>query len=46
MAIDALKQTLFQFDEVKRIVILEDGKPAESLMGHVDITEPLTRDSQ
>jgi len=31
---------------VKQIVILEDGKPTESLMGHVDITEPLTRDSQ
>lgn len=44
MALDALKKTLFQFPEVKSIVILEDGKPAESLMGHVDIVEPLTRD--
>ncbi len=43
LAIDALRQTLFQFPEVKQIVILEDGKPTDSLMGHVDISEPLTR---
>lgn len=43
MALDALKQTLFQFPEVEKIVILVDGKKAESLMGHVDVTEPLTR---
>jgi spore germination protein GerM len=43
MAIDALKDTLFQFDEVQKIVILVDGKPTESLMGHVSIDEPLTR---
>lgn len=45
MALDALKQTLFQFDEVERIVITEDGKKVESLMGHMDISEPLTRDN-
>jgi len=44
MALDALKQTLFQFPEVERIVILADGKKTESLMGHVDVQEPLTRD--
>jgi hypothetical protein len=43
LAIDALRQTLFQFPEVQQIVILEDGKPVDSLMGHVDISEPLTR---
>jgi hypothetical protein len=43
LAIDALRETLFQFPEVKQIVILEDGKPIDSLMGHVDISEPLTR---
>jgi hypothetical protein len=43
LAIDALKQTLFQFPEVEKIVILEDGKAVDSLMGHVDISEPLTR---
>lgn len=43
MAVDALKNTLFQFSEVERIVILEDGKKTESLMGHLDVSEPLTR---
>ncbi|MFM1653854.1 GerMN domain-containing protein [Brevibacillus sp. B_LB10_24] len=43
-AIDALKQTLFQFSEVEKIRILVDGKPAESLMGHVSIDDPITRD--
>lgn len=43
MALDALKEALFQFPEVKSITILVDGKKAESLMGHVDISEPLTR---
>lgn len=45
MALDALKKTLFQFPEVERIVILEDGKKVESLMGHMEVSEPLTRDS-
>ncbi|MED4586345.1 GerMN domain-containing protein [Brevibacillus choshinensis] len=44
MALDALKQTLFQYPEIERIVILEDGKKVESLMGHVEVVEPLTRD--
>ncbi|MFY0544525.1 GerMN domain-containing protein [Brevibacillus sp. H7] len=43
LAIEALRQTLFQFPEVQKIVILEDGQPIDSLMGHVDISEPLTR---
>ncbi|AKF93048.1 GerMN domain-containing protein [Brevibacillus laterosporus] len=42
-AIDALKQTMFQFPEVMKIVVLVDGKKTESLMGHVSIDEPLTR---
>lgn len=44
MALDALKKTFFQFPEVERIVILEDGKKVESLMGHMEVLEPLTRD--
>ncbi|WP_232699909.1 GerMN domain-containing protein [Brevibacillus daliensis] len=44
-AIDALKQTMFQFSEVKEINILVDGKPTESLMGHVSFTNPITRES-
>lgn len=43
LALEALKRTMFQFPEVERIVILVDGKPADSLMGHADISEPLTR---
>jgi Sporulation and spore germination len=44
MALDALAQTLFQFPEVESIAILEDGKVVESLMGHVMISEPMTRE--
>lgn len=42
-AIDALKQTIFQFDEVKSLDLLVDGKQSESLMGHVDLEHPMTR---
>ncbi|KMZ43071.1 MULTISPECIES: GerMN domain-containing protein [Bacillales] len=45
MALDALKNTFFQFSEVKEIVFLEDGKKVETLMGHVDLSEPLKRDN-
>jgi Sporulation and spore germination len=44
MALEALAKTLFQFPEVESIAILEDGKAVESLMGHVEITEPMTRE--
>ncbi|WP_139491935.1 GerMN domain-containing protein [Brevibacillus dissolubilis] len=43
MAIEALKKTLFQFSEVQQIVIQVDGKPVDSLMGHVDTSKPFTR---
>lgn len=42
-ALDALKQTLYQFPEVKKIVMLEDGQPIESLMGHVILEEALKK---
>lgn len=42
-AIDALTNTLFQFDEVKSINILLDGQEAESLMGHVTLEHPIKR---
>lgn len=42
-AIDALKQTFFQFDEVKSLDLLVDGKSTESLMRHVDLEHPMTR---
>lgn len=42
-AIEALTKSFFQFPEIKEIMILVDGKPTDSLMGHVDISQPLTR---
>jgi len=42
-ALDALKKTMFQFPEVKEIAVLVDGKPAETLMGHEDISQPFKR---
>lgn len=44
-ALDALKNTMFQFDEVKFIELLVDGDKVESLMGHVDLDHPMKRDS-
>ncbi|MCS7462708.1 GerMN domain-containing protein [Paenibacillus doosanensis] len=46
MLLDAIKKTLFQFPEVESIDILVDGKAEESLMGHMDLPHPMTRDSQ
>lgn len=43
MAIEALRMTMFQFPEVQTIRITQDGKQVESLMGHVDVSEPISR---
>ncbi len=43
LALDALKQTIFQFDEVKSIELLVDGKQTETLMGHEELEHPMTR---
>ncbi|WMT42747.1 GerMN domain-containing protein [Paenibacillus sp. D2_2] len=43
LAIEALKKTMFQFDEVDSIEVTVDGKQLESLMGHVDLEHPITR---
>ncbi len=45
LAISALSQTFFQFDEVKNIDVLVDGEQVESLMGHVDLVHPITREN-
>ncbi|UQZ32348.1 hypothetical protein C2I18_01555 [Paenibacillus sp. PK3_47] len=45
MAISAIAQTFFQFEEVKSIDILLDGEQVESLMGHVDLEHPMTREN-
>ncbi|OZB94925.1 GerMN domain-containing protein [Paenibacillus sp. XY044] len=42
-ALDALDNTMFQFDELKSIELLVDGAKVESLMGHVDLEHPMTR---
>ncbi|MGG4045831.1 GerMN domain-containing protein [Paenibacillus favisporus] len=42
-ALDSLKQTMFQFDEIKAIDILVDGQAVESLMGHMDLDHPIKR---
>lgn len=43
-AIEALTKSLFQFPEVKQIRILVDGKPTDSLMGHMDTSQPFSRE--
>jgi hypothetical protein len=43
LAIDSLKQTMFQFTEVKTIELLVDGAQVDSLMGHVELEHPMTR---
>ncbi|WP_150273664.1 GerMN domain-containing protein [Paenibacillus tepidiphilus] len=45
MAISALAQTLFQFTEVQSVELLVDGEQVESLMGHVDLEHPMTREN-
>jgi spore germination protein GerM len=42
-ALEALQNTFFQYDNVERIQILVDGEITESLMGHVEISEPFER---
>lgn len=43
MLLEAIRQSLFQFAEVKSIDLLVDGKKAESLMGHVSLPHPMKR---
>lgn len=43
LAIEALKKTMFQFEEVDSIEVTVDGEQLESLMGHVDLDHPITR---
>lgn len=43
LAIQAIGQALYQFNEVKEVDVLVDGQQAETLMGHVDLPHPLER---
>lgn len=45
LAIQALLKTMYQFDEVQTVDILVDGKSVETLLGHVDLEHPFTRNS-
>lgn len=42
-AIDSLKQTMFQFEEVKQIELTVDGQQLDTLMGHVDLEHPINK---
>ncbi|MEF2245019.1 GerMN domain-containing protein [Paenibacillus sp. IITD108] len=42
--LESLKKTLFQLDFVDGIEILVDGNETESLMGHVGLDYPMTRE--
>lgn len=44
LALDALKETFFQFEEVNSIDLLVDGKSPESLMGHAELEHPINRE--
>lgn len=43
-ALESLKNTLFQFEEVKSIELLVDGEAVETLMGHADLEHPMVRE--
>ncbi|AEI41396.1 GerMN domain-containing protein [Paenibacillus mucilaginosus] len=43
LLLQALQKTLFQFEEVGSIDVLLDGKPADSLMGHMELPHPIKR---
>ncbi|MNI48268.1 Sporulation and spore germination [compost metagenome] len=45
LAISALAKTFFQFEEVQSVEVLVDGEQVESLMGHVDLEHPMTREN-
>lgn len=43
LALDALQQTIFQFSEVQAIELLVDGVQVDTLMGHVELEQPIKR---
>ncbi|GAA0135471.1 hypothetical protein YSY43_23110 [Paenibacillus sp. YSY-4.3] len=43
LAIDSLKATMFQFNEVRSLELTVGGEQVESLMGHVELNHPMTR---
>ncbi|MEN6371152.1 MAG: GerMN domain-containing protein [Armatimonadota bacterium] len=45
LLVNAIVHTLAQFDDVKKVQIMVEGKKVESLGGHLDISQPLEGDS-
>ncbi|MGL5206215.1 MAG: GerMN domain-containing protein [Acidaminococcaceae bacterium] len=45
MATGAIVNTLTEFPEIKKVRILVEGKTVVSLNGHMDLTDPLVRDT-
>ncbi|MFC3344895.1 GerMN domain-containing protein [Paenibacillus abyssi] len=43
LALESIKNTVFQFEEIKTLDILVDGEAVDSLMGHVDLEHPFTK---
>lgn len=43
LAIDSIKQTFFQFEEVEKLELTVDGEKLDSLMGHVDLEHPIVK---
>lgn len=43
LALQAIQKTVFQFEEIKSLDILVDGKAVDSLMGHLDLEHPIMR---
>lgn len=46
LLVTSLVDTLTEFPEIKRVQILIDGAETETLAGHMDLSEPLTRNGQ
>jgi germination protein M len=45
LTIQSIVNTLTQFGDIKKVKILLDGQTAETIAGHLDISQPLTPDS-
>ena len=45
MVTGAIVNTLTEFPEIKKVQILVEGKKVVSLNGHMDLTDPLVRDT-
>lgn len=43
MLVGSVVDTLTEFPEVKKVEILIEGKPVETLAGHMDLSQPLAR---